>query len=130
MHAESLTCDIAKELKLYGEMHRFIPALASDLGASIAELPVNHRPREKGRSKYGIFRTVRVVLDLLTVKFFSSYSTRPGHLFGLCGLVCTVNWGGNYDGVGAAASLLPTPPRQLAPSYCSASSSWWWGCNS
>jgi hypothetical protein len=89
-----LRANIAKELKLYGEMHRFIPALAAALGASIAELPVNHRPREKGASKYGIFRTIRVILDLLTVKFFSSYSTRPSHLFGMCGLVCTAIGGG------------------------------------
>jgi glycosyltransferase involved in cell wall biosynthesis len=89
-----LRASVAKELKLYGEMHRFIPALAANLGASIAEAPVNHRPREKGRSKYGIFRTVRVILDLLTVKFFSSYSTRPGHLFGLFGLACTTIGGG------------------------------------
>jgi glycosyltransferase involved in cell wall biosynthesis len=89
-----LRSNIAKELKLYGEMHRFIPALAADLGASITELPVNHRPREKGRSKYGLFRTVWVILDLLTVKFYSSYSTRPGHLFGLFGLVCTAIGGG------------------------------------
>ena len=89
-----LRSNIAKELKLYGEMHRFIPALAANLGASIAEIPVNHRPREKGQSKYGIFRTVRVILDLLTVKFFSSYATRPGHLFGFWGLICTLIGGG------------------------------------
>jgi glycosyltransferase involved in cell wall biosynthesis len=74
-------------LRLYGEMHRFIPALASDLGARIAELPVHHRPRRAGASKYGLSRTVRVLLDLITVKFLSSYSTRPIQVFGVIGLL-------------------------------------------
>jgi glycosyltransferase involved in cell wall biosynthesis len=106
---KALRANIAKELKLYGEMHRFIPALAAALGASIAELPVNHRPREKGASKYGIFRTVRVLLDLLTVKFFSSYSTRPGHLFGMCGLVCTAIGGGITAILGIQRLFADTP---------------------
>ena len=79
--------DIAKALRLYGEMHRFIPAIAYERGAQIAELPVNHRPRLRGVSKYGITRTVRVILDLLTVKFLSSYSTRPAHIFGPIGVI-------------------------------------------
>jgi glycosyltransferase involved in cell wall biosynthesis len=79
--------DIAKGLKLYGEMHRFIPAIAYERGAQVAEIKVNHRPRLHGRSKYGISRTLRVVLDLLTVKFLSSYSTRPAHVFGPIGVV-------------------------------------------
>lgn len=79
--------DIAKELKLYGEMHRFIPAIAFERGAKIAEIKVNHRPRQWGRSKYGIARTFRVILDLLTVKFLLSYATRPLHVFGLIGLL-------------------------------------------
>jgi glycosyltransferase involved in cell wall biosynthesis len=78
--------DIAKGLKLYGEMHRFIPAIAYERGAKIAELKVNHRPRTRGRSKYGVTRTVRVILDLLTVKFLMSYSTRPSHIFGIIGI--------------------------------------------
>jgi glycosyltransferase involved in cell wall biosynthesis len=77
---------IAKELPLYGELHRFIPALAADLGARVIEMPVRHRARSAGRSKYGIGRTTRVVLDLVTVKFLSGYSTRPIQLFGLVGL--------------------------------------------
>jgi glycosyltransferase involved in cell wall biosynthesis len=81
--------EIAKSLSLYGELHRFIPALARDLGALIAEMPVNHRPRCNGKSKYGLSRTVRVVLDLLTVKFLSTYSTRPIHVFGSLGLLST-----------------------------------------
>ena len=78
--------DIAKDLKLYGEMHRFIPAIAYERGATIAELKVNHRPRMRGKSKYGITRSMRVVLDLLTVKFLMSYSTRPSHIFGIVGI--------------------------------------------
>jgi glycosyltransferase involved in cell wall biosynthesis len=79
--------EVVKPLKLYGEMHRFLPAMASELGVEIAEVEVNHRPRTHGRSKYGLSRTVRVVLDLLTVKFLLSYSTRPLQIFGLVGLV-------------------------------------------
>ena len=78
--------EIAKELRLYGEMHRFIPAIAYERGAQVAELKVNHRPRLRGTSKYGITRTLRVVLDLLTVKFLNSYSTRPAHVFGPIGV--------------------------------------------
>jgi glycosyltransferase involved in cell wall biosynthesis len=79
--------DIAKNLKLYGEMHRFIPAIAYERGARIAEIKVNHRPRLRGKSKYRITRTLRVILDLLTVKFLISYSTRPSHIFGPLGII-------------------------------------------
>ena len=79
--------EVAKELKLYGEMHRFIPAIAYERGARIAEIKVHHRPRRWGKSKYGIARTFRVILDLLTVKFLLSYATRPLHVFGLIGLM-------------------------------------------
>ncbi len=79
--------DIVKNIHLYGEMHRFIPAIASWLGVSISEVPVNHRPRTAGKSKYGISRTVRVILDLITVKFLLSFSTRPIQFFGLLGIV-------------------------------------------
>ncbi len=78
--------ELARGLRLYGEMHRFIPAVASWTGVSLAEVPVNHRARTRGSSKYGIGRTVRVLLDLFTVKFLHSYGTRPAHLFGLMGL--------------------------------------------
>jgi glycosyltransferase involved in cell wall biosynthesis len=78
--------DVVKSLKLYGEMHRFLPAIASEQGVNIKEMPVSHRARRFGRSKYGIGRTVRVILDLLTVKFLLSYSTRPLQIFGLIGL--------------------------------------------
>jgi glycosyltransferase involved in cell wall biosynthesis len=78
---------LARSLRLYGEMHRFIPALARDLGASIVEIPVNHRPRVRGVSKYGLSRTPRVLLDLVTVKFMTRYLTRPIHLFGFPGIL-------------------------------------------
>jgi glycosyltransferase involved in cell wall biosynthesis len=79
--------EVVKPLKLYGEMHRFLPAIASEMGVKIDEVVVNHRARQHGRSNYGISRTVRVVLDLLTVKFLLSYSTRPLQMFGLIGMV-------------------------------------------
>ncbi len=79
--------EVVRSLKLYGEMHRFIPALADQQGAAIAELQVNHRPRKHGRSHYGISRTVRVVLDLLTVKFLGGFATDPLQIFGSLGLV-------------------------------------------
>ena len=82
--------DVVKPLKLYGEMHRFIPAIASEQGVKIAEVAVNHRARRHGTSKYGISRTIRVVLDLLTVKFLLSYSTRPVQIFGLIGLAMAI----------------------------------------
>jgi hypothetical protein len=74
-------------LRLYGEMHRFIPALIGGNGARIAEVPVNHHPRRHGKSKYGISRTVRVILDLLTVKFLLSFLTKPLQIFGVIGLL-------------------------------------------
>lgn len=77
--------DVIKNINLYGEMHRFIPAIASGMGVSFTELKVNHRPRRFGASKYGISRTVRVILDLITVKFLLSYATRPLHVFGMVG---------------------------------------------
>ncbi len=79
--------EVAKNIKLYGEMHRFIPALASWMGIRIGEVPVNHAPRRSGKSKYGIMRAVRVLLDLMTVKFLLDYSTRPIQIFGLLGII-------------------------------------------
>ncbi len=79
--------EVVKPLRLYGEMHRFLPAIASQIGVSIAEVVVNHRPRRAGATKYGLSRTIRVVLDLATVKFLLSYSTRPLQIFGLVGLI-------------------------------------------
>lgn len=78
--------EVLDGINLYGEMHRFVPALASQVGARVTELPVRHHPRRHGVSKYGISRTVRVVLDLMTVKFLLAYSTKPIQLFGRWGL--------------------------------------------
>jgi len=82
--------EIVHETRLYGEMHRFLPALAYQAGASVTEIPVRHHARVSGRSKYGIGRTFKVLLDLLTVKFLS-VSTKPSYVFGgsgvaLCGI--------------------------------------------
>ena len=82
--------DVIKNVKLYGELHRFIPAIASHMGVAIAEVKVNHRARRYGKSKYSFFRFTRVILDMLTVKFLLSYSTRPLQIFGLLGLVSGV----------------------------------------
>ena len=91
--------EVVKSLRLYGEMHRFLPAIATEQGVRIAEVVVNHRPRRHGRSKYGISRAVTVLLDLATVKFLLSYSTRPLQIvFGLVGLL--------MGGAGAAISGL------------------------
>jgi hypothetical protein len=79
--------EVVKPMKLYGEMHRFLPAIASEFGVATIERVVNHRARQRGTSKYGISRTIRVILDLLTVKFLISYRTRPVQIFGLWGLV-------------------------------------------
>lgn len=79
--------EVADGLLLYGEMHRFINAMAVHQGATVAQIPVRHHPRTAGKSKYNISRTVRVFLDLLTVKFMSRYQTRPMHLFGGLGLI-------------------------------------------
>jgi glycosyltransferase involved in cell wall biosynthesis len=83
---KAFRADVVKPLRLYGEMHRFIPAIASEMGVRVAEVVVNHRPRTHGSSKYGLSRTIRVILDLLTVKFLLSYSTRPLQIFGLIGI--------------------------------------------
>ena len=79
--------EIVKDMKLYGEMHRFLPAIASEFGVAIGEKVVNHRARTHGKSNYGITRTFRVVLDLMTVKFLSSYKTRPLQMFGSIGFM-------------------------------------------
>jgi glycosyltransferase involved in cell wall biosynthesis len=79
--------EVVRNLHLYGDMHRFIPALASWVGGELAEVEVNHAPRRFGKSKYGITRTFRVVLDLMTVKFLLRYSTHPIQMFGKIGMV-------------------------------------------
>jgi glycosyltransferase involved in cell wall biosynthesis len=79
--------EVVKNVQLYGELHRFIPAIANWMGVSVAEVAVRHYPRRFGKSKYGLSRTARVLLDLLTVRFLLSYSTRPIHIFGGLGLM-------------------------------------------
>ena len=79
--------DLVKNLRLYGDLHRFIPVLALWIGAKIGELPVNHRPRKRGKSKYGLSRTIKVILDLITVKFLLTYVTQPIQIFGFWGLI-------------------------------------------
>jgi len=97
--------EVIKNIRLYGEMHRFIPAIASGMGISFTEIKVNHRPRKYGTSKYGISRTIRVILDLITVKFLLSYATRPIQVFGLMGFVC--------GSVGFLIALVMTIQRQF-----------------
>ena len=97
--------DVIKELHLYGEMHRFIPAIASGIGIKFTEVKVNHRARRFGTTKYGITRTVRVILDLMTVKFLLSYATRPIHVFGMMGLVS--------GGIGFIIALVMTLQREF-----------------
>lgn len=79
--------EVIRNVRLYGELHRFIPALASSIGVHLAEVPVSHYPRRHGKSKYDLSRTLTVILDLLTVKFLLSYATRPMHVFGLLGML-------------------------------------------
>ncbi|HEV3118068.1 MAG TPA: glycosyltransferase family 2 protein [Gemmataceae bacterium] len=79
--------ELADELPLYGEMHRFVPVLAQHLGGRLAQIPVRHHPRTAGKTKYGLTRTFRVLLDLITIKFLHSYLTRPMHVMGLAGLM-------------------------------------------
>ena len=97
--------EIIKNVKLYGEMHRFIPAIASGMGIDFTEVKVNHRPRRFGSTKYGISRTIRVILDLITVKFLLSYATRPIQVFGLMGFIS--------GGIGFLIALIMTFQRQF-----------------
>jgi len=80
--------EILSNIKLYGEMHRFIPALTQWMGATITEIEINHLPRTHGKTKYNLSRTLRVVLDLINVKFLLRYFTRPNQLFGSLGILC------------------------------------------
>jgi glycosyltransferase involved in cell wall biosynthesis len=82
--------EVLDHVRLYGEMHRFIPVLANAAGANIVERVVNHRPRIHGKSKYGLWRTIKVVLDLMTVTFLTKYNTRPMYIFGGVGFILSV----------------------------------------
>jgi hypothetical protein len=111
--------DLVRQLRLYGEMHRLIPAYLAQLGARVTEVPVNHHPRTIGKSKYGIMRTFRVVLDLLTAKFLGSYATKPIHFFGACGLICValsclVGLAMVWQKIAIGVSMVNTPLLLLA----------------
>jgi glycosyltransferase involved in cell wall biosynthesis len=80
--------EVLEDVKLYGEMHRFVPIYASWEGAKVTEMPITHYPRRFGKSKYGISRTFKVILDLVTVKFLSTYFTKPIYVFGMAGFAC------------------------------------------
>jgi hypothetical protein len=82
--------ELVADMNLYGELHRFLPALAFIEGAKITEIPVNHHARRFGQSKYGLGRTIRVIMDLFTVFFMKKFLTRPMHIFGLYGLLSMV----------------------------------------
>jgi len=106
--------EVLKNIRLYGEMHRFVPIYASWVGARISEIPVNHRPRVHGKSKYNMWRSIKVVLDLATIKFLGSYSTRPIYVFGGSGIaaiflsfVCLV--GLIYNKVAYGHSMIQSP---------------------
>lgn len=79
--------ELVADMNLYGELHRFLPALAYIEGAKVSEIVVNHHPRRHGKSKYGLDRTIRVILDLFTVFFFKKFITRPMHIFGVAGMI-------------------------------------------
>jgi dolichol-phosphate mannosyltransferase len=79
--------EVIQDVRLYGEMHRFIPIYASWAGARVTEIPVEHHARAMGKSKYGISRTLKVVFDLMTIKFMASYQTKPIYVFGTFGMI-------------------------------------------
>ena len=101
--------EVVENLHLYGELHRFIPAIASWMGVSMAEVKTNHRARRFGRSKYTIARTVRVLLDLITVKFFLNFMTKPIQVFGLLGLIVGAVGGGLLFYLGSLKLLFSQP---------------------
>ena len=103
---KAFRAEVVKPLRLYGEMHRFIPAIASEIGVRVTEQEVNHRPRLHGTSKYGLSRTIRVILDLLTVKYLLDYAKRPLQIFGLVGLL--------FGGLGGAILLYLIGVKYLA----------------
>jgi glycosyltransferase involved in cell wall biosynthesis len=108
--------DVVEHMQLYGEMHRFLPALAQWAGARVAEIPVHHRARRFGSSKYGIGRTVRVVLDLITVRFLLSYSTKPMQVFG--------KWGLGSFTAGVLLGLLAVVLKLLDPNHNMTGNPW------
>jgi glycosyltransferase involved in cell wall biosynthesis len=108
----ALRRDVTRDLLLYGEMHRFITAIVIQQGARVAQIPVTHHARSTGQSKYNLGRTLRVLLDLMTVKFQGSFQTRPMHLFGTFGLVCLL--AGLTSVLASAAMKYTTGPGMTA----------------
>jgi glycosyltransferase involved in cell wall biosynthesis len=108
--------EVLQDVKLYGEMHRFIPIYASWSGARVTEIPVEHHARTMGKSKYGLSRTVKVVFDLITIKFMAEYHTKPIYVFGTFGLIAFVVsiLAGLYAVVLKLANVLGLPPRYHA----------------
>jgi glycosyltransferase involved in cell wall biosynthesis len=98
--------EVFKYIRLYGEMHRFIPAYAALAGATITELPVTHHPRQFGTSKYGLSRVIRVLLDLMTLKFLGSFGTKPLYAFGVLGLI-SISLSTGTSGYALGQKLLP-----------------------
>ncbi len=114
--------EVVDEIRLYGEMHRFIPVFAAAAGANITEIVVNHRPRLYGESKYGLWRTFKVILDLITVKFLLNYRTTPMYLFGgfglgLVGISVITLLAAFINKWVRGASLIRTPLPQLAATF-------------
>ncbi|MFL5328893.1 MAG: glycosyltransferase family 2 protein [Gemmataceae bacterium] len=105
----ALRRDVALNLPLYGEMHRFVPVLAKQYGARIAQIAVRHHPRTAGKTKYNLTRTIRVVLDLITVKFLYSYLTRPMHFLGSAGL--------GFMALGAGSVVVTWLMKQISGIY-------------
>lgn len=119
-----------QDVRLYGEMHRFLPVYLARLGAQVAELEVDHRPRRLGQSKYGLSRVFKVILDLVLIRFMARYSSRPMHFFGQAGLfffvmslvtaltMATFKWGWlRFLGIGYQASFIETPLPSLAATF-------------
>lgn len=108
--------EVVANMHLYGELHRFLPALASWSGARVAEVTVHHHPRKRGKSKYGLDRTMRVILDLITVKFLLTYSTKPMQIFGRWGFLCAL--------LGFISGLI-TAAEKVFPPYLSVNHNGW-----
>lgn len=111
--------DVLKMVRLYGEMHRFIPIFASWAGGQVAEVPVQHHPRRAGKSKYGLRRTVKVIYDLITIKFMMSYMTKPLYIFGTAGVLAfgvafLSTLGAIYQKMVLGTSFIRTPLTILA----------------
>jgi len=111
--------EVVQDTSLYGEMHRFIPALARWYGATVTEIPVTHHPRTRGKSKYGLMRTLKVLLDLLTVKFLDGYLAKPIYVFGGFGAACLaasiLTFGYlTYDKFANGASFIQSPLLMLS----------------